>query len=166
MFKDIKGFEGLYQITDDGRVWSHRTQKYLATRINSTTGYVQVDLFKDGKKTTFNLHKLIGEAFIPNPDGLPQLNHLDEDKTNNNVSNLCWTSSKENANYGTRNERMKLKLSKLVYCPELNKTFNGTHEAASVLGLHQASVWRCCNNKQKTTGGLHFAYKEVEYNEI
>lgn len=104
--KDIKGYEGLYGITSCGRVWSYRRQKFLASIVDSW-GYVRVNLSKEGKVKTYKIHRLVAEAYIPNPEGLRDVNHLDENKSNNSVNNLCWCSHKDNCNYGTRNQRIK-----------------------------------------------------------
>ena len=108
---DIKGYEGRYAITEEGKVWSYKRKKWMKTR-TSNAGYESINL-TDGKRTkeTF-IHRLVAEAYIPNPDNLPVVNHKDEDKTNNNVSNLEWCTYKYNANYGTRVDRCKEGLKK------------------------------------------------------
>ncbi len=108
-WKDIEDFEG-YQISNLGRVKSlnyHRTkrERILQQNINKV-GYCVVHLCKNGKCHTFAVHRLVAIAFIANPNEKPQVNHLDECKTNNCVENLEWATAKENTNYGTRNERV------------------------------------------------------------
>ena len=158
--KDIKNFEEEYAVYEDGRVWSHKRQMFLIPRDNGS-GYLQVMLYKDGKHKNFRVHRLVAEAFIPNPNNLPYINHKDEDKHNNSIDNLEWCDRKYNNNYGTRNERMRKSLSVPVYCEELNREFYGAHEAARQLGLNQTNITQCCKGNQKTTGGYHFRYKEV-----
>ena len=98
---DIKGFER-YQITDDGRVWSKISNKYLAFK-KHVDGYLRVTLCgTDGLKKTIGVHRLVAEAFIPNPNNLPQVNHKDENPDNNNYSNLEWCSVQYNNTYGNR----------------------------------------------------------------
>lgn len=152
----IKGYEGLYGISPDGKVFGYKRKKFLTPRTVGR-GYQQVSLCKDGKTKQFLIHRLVAEAYISNPNGLTQVNHINEDKTDNRVENLEWTTAKENDNYGTRNKR----ISKPVYCKELNKIFNSISEAAKELNLDTGSISRVCQGKFSQTGGYHFQYKEV-----
>ena len=162
--KDIKDYEGLYAITRDGRVWSYKSNKFLKHKL--ARGYYYVSLYKEGKGKNFRIHRLVAEAFIPNPLGLPQVNHKDECKINNCVSNLEWCDAKYNANYGTRTERIANKRSIPVYCEELNKTFYGAREAARELGLDNSNIIKCCKGKLKTHRGYHFRYAETSVEEV
>lgn len=107
-WKDIEGFEG-YQISNLGRVKSlnyrHTRKERILQQKLSRNGYCHVSLCKNGKRCMFVVHRLVAMAYIPNPNGKPQVNHIDECKTNNCVENLEWCTAKENTNYGTRNER-------------------------------------------------------------
>lgn len=109
-WKDIKGYEGIYQISNMGRVKSLSNGKYKKEKIRKyrkdKDGYLQLNLHKNNVMTTFKVHRLVAEAFIPNPHNLPQVNHKDEDKTNNRVDNLEWCTVEYNNNYGTRNKRI------------------------------------------------------------
>lgn len=154
--KDIQGYEGLYQVTSCGKVWSYQSEKFLKPRRNKD--YLRVALCKDGGRKDYYIHRLVAEAYLPNPEGLSQVNHKDENKENNALPNLEWCDQSYNSNYGSRNERMAKSLSKPVFCVELNRTFDGAHAAARELGLHQSSVSRCCTGERKTTGGFHFRY--------
>ena len=162
--KDIKDYEGEYAITRDGRVWSYKSNKFLKPEL--VRGYYYVSLYKEGKGKNFRIHRLVAEAFIPNPEGLPQVNHKDECKINNCVSNLEWCDAKYNANYGTRTERIANKRSIPVYCEELNKTFYGAREAARELGLDNSNIIKCCKGKLKTHRGYHFRYAETSVEEV
>ena len=162
--KDIVGFEGLYGITRNGNVWSYKSKKFLKPRLN-TSGYYQVNLCKDGKGKNFTIHRLVATAFIPNPDNLPEVNHKDEDKSNNCVENLEWMSKIDNINYGTGIERSAKKRSKPVYCVELNRVFDGARKAARELELDNSHIIKCCKGKLKTTGGYHFRYAETSIKE-
>ena len=163
--KDIKDYEGEYAITRDGRVWSYKSNKFLKPVLDKD-GYHKVNLCKDKKMKTFRIHRLVAEAFIPNPKGLPQVNHKDENKSNNCVENLEWCDAKYNMNYGTRNERAAKKLSKPVYCEELDRVFDGARQAARELGLHNSGIISCCKGKYKTTGGYHWRYAETSVKEV
>lgn len=115
IWKDILGYEGLYQVSSFGRVrgldrydsmnrfWKGRILKSQT----GTGGYLFVQLCLNGKVKAYSVHRLVAETFIHNPDNLPQVNHLDEDKTNNRVENLEFCDSKYNVNYGTRIERIR-----------------------------------------------------------
>ena len=162
--KDIKDYESLYAITRDGRVWSYKSNKFLKPSL--VRGYHRVILYKEGKEKAFRIHRLVAEAFIPNPDGLPQVNHKDEDKSNNCVENLEWCDAKYNANYGTRTERAINKISIPIYCVELDKTFKSQTEAAKELGLDNRNINKCCKGKVKTHSGYHFRYAETSVEEI
>lgn len=151
--KDIQGYEGLYAITSCGKVWSYITQKFLATYF--ANGYEYTTL-KDN--THIKISRAVAKAYIPNPNNLPQVNHKDEIKSHNYVNNLEWSDSMYNANYGTRNEKIKKAHSKKIYCKELDRIFNSQKEAAAELGLDQGNISRVCRGKANTTGGFHFEF--------
>ena len=88
MWTKIRNFP-TYSISDNGEVRNDEREKQKSLK-RTPDGYLAVDLYKDGKRTTAKVHRLVGEAFIPNPDNLPQINHRDGDKFNNSVSNLEW----------------------------------------------------------------------------
>ena len=93
--KDILGYEGLYAVTKKGEVFSYTSNRFLNLSINSE-GYVTVGLCKDGERKTKKVHRLVGEAFLLNPEEKPIINHLDGTKTNNNICNLEWATAVEN----------------------------------------------------------------------
>lgn len=113
IWKDIIGYEGLYQVSSLGRVRSldryDSNNHFLKGRILKLSangkGYLKVALNSNGKAKTYSVHRLVLQSFIPNPDNLPQVNHKDENKTNNNVDNLEWCDNSYNLNYGTRKIR-------------------------------------------------------------
>ena len=116
IWKDIEGYEGCYQVSNLGRVKSLdrnvkgnksnyiRTGKILSPKTHRN-GYLVVGLCTDRKIKMYYIHRLVAQAFLPNLDRLPQVNHKDENKTNNNVENLEWCSAEYNTNYGTANDR-------------------------------------------------------------
>ena len=157
--KDIKNYEGLYAVTENGQVWSYKSQKFLKPYLRDN-GYLSVGLHKDGIRKNHLIHRLVAEAYLPNPDNKSQVNHIDEDKSNNDINNLEWVSAKENINYGTRTERAVKAVSKLIYCVELNRTFDSSAQAARELGLCQSTITACCRGKRQTHGGYHWRYAD------
>lgn len=170
IFKDIEGFEGLYQISNLGRVKSinynkTRKEKILKYR-KHRYGYLMVVLFKDGKRKEILVHRLVAQAFLPNPDNLPQVNHKDENKTNNCVENLEFCDAKYNSNYGTRNERVaksltgvyNTKKSKPVMCIETGVIYPSTNEVQRQLGFSRGNISQCCNGKKNTSYKYHWKY--------
>ena len=182
-WKDIKGYEGFYQVSDCGRIKSlerdvfnyrgtltrHTEEKILAPALNGI-GYSFVNLHKNGKSKVILVHRLVAEAFIPNPENKPQVNHKDEVKSNNAVDNLEWCTSKYNVNYGTRTTRAvkncrSFKLennprAKPVFCEELNKTFDCAKRVEEELGIWGSAICNVCKGKQKTAGKLHWRYAD------
>lgn len=92
--KDIKGYEGLYGITSCGKVWSYRSKKFLSP--DKTSGYERVILQKNGDKKRFLVHRLVADAYIPNPNNLPEVDHIDGNKRKNCANNLQWMSGLDN----------------------------------------------------------------------
>lgn len=151
--KDIFGYEGLYAITKDGKVWSYRSNKFLRPGKNSI-GYYTVVLCKENKNKTHYLHRLVAQTYLDNPENLPQVNHKDENKSNNNVSNLEWCTQRYNNKYGSRTKRTM----RSIYCVELNKTYSGIRAAARELGVNPSNISNCLIGHSKTTGGYHWKY--------
>lgn len=160
-WKPIPNYENLYEINTLGEVRSlcgrYGKNKILKACVNSR-GYSLVTLCKDGKQKSFNVHRLVAELFIPNPDGLPCINHKDEDKTNNNVSNLEWCSYYYNNVYGQRLTKSAMKRSIPVVCVETGTVYASSQSAAQKTGICQSSISSCCNGKAKTAGGFHWRY--------
>ena len=118
----VLGFEGLYEVSSFGQV-RNKNGKVLKQMIKRTNGtcYKSVDLWKDGKYYKKYIHRLLAEAFIPNPDGLPFVNHKDEDGTNNSIDNLEWCTREYNVNYGTAKERRAKKIRGVPHAEEHKK---------------------------------------------
>ena len=156
---EIEGLEDFidYEVSNTGKVRSLKfgRKKILKASIHKD-GYLLIGLWNNGKIKNFLIHRLVALAFIPNddPTNKTEVNHISEIKSDNSVWNLEWVTPKQNANHGTRNER----ISKKVLCIELNQIFPSTHEASRQLGLYHSSISRCCNGKQKTSGGYHWTY--------
>lgn len=167
-WKSIKGYEGLYEVSNMGRVRSvpHEVQsyggRYFKTRSvirkpHIVAGYNQVDLCKDGKKHEYKVHRLVAEAFIPHSSQLQVVNHKDENKINNNADNLEWCNAKYNTNYGTARSRRKEKLSVPVMQLTLDgrpvKKWVSQQEAARVLGIQQSSISKCVKGSYQSAHG-------------
>ena len=153
-WRPVKDYEGLYEVSSLGRVKSLWLGKERILKlVANTNGYLRVQLYKDGKQQMKKVHRLVAEAFLENPLGLPQVNHLDEVKTNNAVSNLEWCDCKYNNNYGTAKQRIAAaltngKLSKpvqqLTMTGELVAEYPSAREAARQNGWSQGSICDCC----------------------
>ena len=178
-WKPIKDFEGLYEVSNLGRVRSldrhvkNQGTFVLRGKLLALTadkrGYKHLLLWKNGKSKLGLVHRLVAAAFIPNPCNLPQVNHKDENKGNNNVSNLEWCTAKYNSNYGTgakRNgmaRRNNSKDSKPVIQMDLNYNFiaeyPSTREAARRNDFLQGEIAKCCRGIIKTSRGFIWKYK-------
>ena len=106
IWKDIIGFEGIYEISNLGRIRRIKTGRILSTR-RSDGWYITVTLYKDKKRYGKSLHRLVAETFVPNPYNLPEVNHIDEDKINNRADNLEFCDRKYNNNYGSRMDKIR-----------------------------------------------------------
>lgn len=157
IWKDIEGYENLYRVSNLGRVKSlnyRRTGKEKIIKLGIIKGYLCAHLCKDGKQKQYLIHRLVATAFILNPNNLLEINHKDEDKTNNRVENLEWCSRHYNINYGHRNQ----KISKKVLCVETGVVYPSTMQVERELGFSQGSISKCCLGKLKTCGGFHWRY--------
>lgn len=151
-----------YTISDKGEIVNTNTNKKLKGYIRKD-GYVIISLSKGGKKYKCYLHRLVAETFIPNPDNLPQVNHKDEDKTNNCVSNLEWITPKDNCNYGTRNERQGLGHSKPIEQYDLEgnfiKEWNSAAQVERDLGFNHSNISQCCLGRYNVAYNYKWKFK-------
>lgn len=167
IWKDIPHYEGLYQVSSLGRIWSVRSQRYLSLN-HDRGGYLICGLTdKYGKRKTEKIHRLVALAFIGEPpEGKTCVNHLNEIKDDNRVENLEWASVKENNSYGTRIERVRqtrninAKQYKKVLCVETGEVYNSIRDAERKTGLYRSRIGLCCNNAYgaNTTGGYHWRF--------
>lgn len=154
IWKKIKGFE-MYEISNLGNVRNTITNKIL-TPCDNGKGYMRVNL---NHKTKY-IHRLVAEAFIPNPNNWPVINHKDENKKNNDISNLEWCTVSYNNNYGTKNQRCAEKLYIPVYQYDLNGNFIKRWDAASLVkDISKTSINNCLSGRSKTAGGYIWKYE-------
>lgn len=106
MWKDIENYEGIYQVSDEGEVRKVKPGKEMIIKSRpDKDGYRIINLWKNGKTKCVKVHRLVAQAFIPNPESHPQINHKNEIRDDNRVSNLEWCTAKYNINYGTHTQR-------------------------------------------------------------
>lgn len=180
IWKPVKGFEGFYEVSNKGRVKS--LDRYVKSpvsksgfilikgklrkpRYSSEYNYLYISLSREGKTIDRGIHRLVAEAFITNPDPINKIevNHIDEDKDNNTVENLEWVTPKENANHGTRNERVALANGKAVEQYTLDnklvKRYANQTIASKETGICRKGISNALLGKVKTAGG--FKWKSV-----
>lgn len=177
IWKDITGYEGLYQVSDQGRVKSlerkvpHRAKEWtikerILKPIDNGRGYLQVVLCTGGNIKRFFVHRLVCQAFHENPKGKPQVNHINEDKTDNRAYNLEWSTARENCNHGTHNERVAKAQSKQVgqytLDGELIKVWVSLTEVKRQTGLGQSHISQVANGKRKTAYNFIWKYVDKE----
>ena len=172
-------YEGLYKVSNLGRILSlnyrNTGKPGLMNPGERKDGYSQVGFWKNGEYKMCFVHRLVAETFLENPENLPEVNHIDEDKTNNFVflnedgtvnkekSNLEWKSHKDNINHGTRNERIAKALSKPVLQLSLSGDLIREWESAKEAGrngFNQGNVWACCNGKLPHYKGFLWMYAD------
>lgn len=171
VWKDIPNYEGLYQVSNFGNIKSltrkridrnQILQERLLTKRTKENGYQIITLCKESKEKKCYVHRLVAQAFIPNPNNLPEINHKDENKLNNNVNNLEWCTRIYNANY---NELPK-KQYKKVFQYDLDGNFIKEWESIKSIKKHFnkgnncGAISECIHNKQKTAFG--FIWKSVK----
>jgi len=175
IWRDIKGYEGLYQVSNIGRVKSlgrtvtrkNGSKLSIRERImkpsTNHSGYLLVNLYNSrGKMKSFKVHRLVCEAFHKNPENKPCVNHIDENKTNNIASNLEWCTVSENNSHGTRTARVAKARSKTIgqYTRDgvLVKVWKSATEVQSQLGFAQGAISEVARGKRKTAYGYVWKY--------
>ena len=163
MIKEIPEFNGFYFVSDDGCVFN-KDMKELQHPQNPRTGYCQVFLRKNKKLTSRYLHRLVAEAFIPNPDHLCEVNHIDGNKTNNTAQNLEWTTRSRNIKHAYETGlRKTTSVSAFLLSGEFVKTFRSVKEAATFCGVsYNAGISNCLTGKAETAHGYKWRYAERE----
>lgn len=168
VWKDIKGYEGRYQVSNLGRVKSlpidekfcKRPEEIILTPFLCGSGYYEVTLYYQKRRKPKLIHRLVAETFIPNPDDKKEVNHKDGNKLNNDASNLEWVTPSENQQHSRKVLKSQSHKCKVI-CVETGESFDSIKDASDKYGLKSPLIWKCCNGKQNTTGGYHWRYKEV-----
>lgn len=174
-WRDIPGYDGYYQISNQGRVRSKDRyarvcgggQRLVKGRVmaltKATNGYPMINLSYKRVLSHHLVHRLVAQAFIPNPNNYPQVNHKDENITNNCVDNLEWCTAKYNANYGTRNQRCNEKVKKkpvkqIDLDGNVVRVFCSIKEAMRTTGADESQIIRCCTGRNNTARGFRWEY--------
>lgn len=174
IWKDIKDYEGFYQVSNLGNIRScdriiHKKGQSDAfvhgkpkKQVDNGHGYLNVCLSKFGKTKIYYVHRLVAQAFIPNHENLPEVNHKDENPYNNNVENLEWCDRKYNGNYGTIKERIGKANSKQI-CQydslgNLINNYNSVYDAERKTGIKRTGIQNCLRDLSKTSGGFVWKY--------
>lgn len=163
IWKPVVGYENLYEVSNFARVKSLKFGKERILKPGTNRyGYLHVNLYKNNKRKDFLVHRLVAEAFIPNPDNLPLVNHKDENPSNNFYTNLEWCTNEYNLNYGTAQQRKSYKLSKSV-CQytldnELIKIWSSLTECKNKEGFNIGHIYECCRGIRKTHKGFKWSY--------
>lgn len=177
-WRPVKGYEGLYEVSNKGQVrslprlvpfnWKGTiTETFrrggLLKPYKTTNGRVQVNLFKGGKGSHWYIHRLVALAFIPNPNNFPQINHKDENPLNNRVENLEWCTAQYNGAYGTRPSKYMTKVEQYNLQGEKIATYESVRDAARAVGCHYTHISHCCGNKgkEKTAKGYIWKYANL-----
>lgn len=173
IWKDIKGYEGLYQVSNHGNVKSidrivcyrsgrealHRGR--LLIQHQRTGGYMYVVLSRGNMQKAYRVHRLVADAFVENPDNKPMVNHLDENNKNNMACNLEWCTHAENINYGTRTERAaytRKMNSRPFICIETGETFRTQAECRRIMEKKLIHLSDVLNGRREKCEGLHFEF--------
>ena len=163
IWKPIKGYEGLYEVSNTGKIKSIANGKNRVLIPTGVRGYDSIGLCKrPGGKKSFLVHRLVAEAFVPNPNGYTEVNHKDECKTNNNADNLEWCTRSYNMAYGSARVRQGVSYGRPVYQMTLFgvrvAAYCSAEIAGKITGIDCSSIHKCCRNKRESAGGYKWAY--------
>ena len=155
VWKTIPGYSK-YEASTLGRIRNKKSGRPCKQHLKNS-GYLNVKIYDDnGNNKNVWVHRAIATTFIPNPDNLPQVSHLDEGKTNNQVDNLKWSTIKDNCNMPLRGERITKSLGYPIRCIETNTVYDSLQQAQTITGIH--NICRVIHGKRKTAGGYHWEY--------
>lgn len=168
VYTNVVGYEGLYCVSNDGDVKSvHAYLRKPTASVNTTLkqyknryGYMYVVLYKDGKRKIRTIHQLVAQAFIPNPENKPQVNHINGDKTDNRVENLEWVTASENKLH-SYNVLKADHYKRKVMCVETGKVYDSLLEASKECNCSSKHIVDCCRGRRNTTGKYHWKYTDT-----
>lgn len=165
IWRDIIGFEGVYMVSNYGRVKcrhnSHR--EILRTPCRAPNGYMRLVLSNKGRRLTISVHREVAKAFIPNPNKYDTVNHKDFDKTNNAASNLEWLPLKDNVLHAKNNGRNNRKpIAQYTKCGNLIKVWDSAYEVEKTLGFFATLISRCCRGIQKSHKGYIWKFQKAQ----
>lgn len=172
IWKDIPGYEELYQISNLGRVRSYKLgYKFCDRLVYKHKGYIRTALCKNNRCIHFYVHRLVAQVFLPNPDNLPEVNHKDGNKTNNCVDNLEWCTRQENMNHARKTglwpftEHMRIALihpkeiSQYAMSGKFLRSYESVKDAHLQTGINAGNICLCCKGKRNSAGGYIWEYK-------
>ena len=169
IWKPVVGYESYYMVSNYGQIYSIRSRKVLLCGCRPN-GYVYFGAFGDSKRKNIQVHRAVAEAFIPNPDKLPFVNHRDENPKNNCVDNLEWCTRAYNNNYGTARMRTAIRLSKPVVVYDCFGHYVDSclsiADAARQFCISTSQITACCKNKISITHGMIFSYDFISKKEL
>ena len=173
IFKDIKGYDGLYQVSNLGKIKSlnyNRTgkEKLLKQNINSNN-YFKITLSKNNVRKNYCTHVLVAKTFIENPNRLPCINHIDGNKQNNHIDNLEWVTYKQNTEHAYKRNLMKhFKVKVIQYDKNMNviKIWNSITEASMNVNTSKMNIIKCCKGINKTAKGYIWKYLKEEEKKV
>lgn len=167
IWRDISGYEGLYQVSNFGRIkavahwqtYSNGDRHFYKEKIRvpgvGPTGYLSIRLGSKGREA--GVHRFVAETFIPKAPGKNDVNHIDGDKSNNRVDNLEWVDKKENMRHCREVLKKETGRTKVpILCVETGETFESLSEASETKGINIAHLWQVVNGYRHTTGGYHW----------
>lgn len=172
IWKAIKGYEGIYEVSNLGRIKT--LSRYIRNRKmpekikkldKGKYGYLRVELSNNKINKKYLVHRLVAETFIPNPNNLPCINHKDENKSNNIVNNLEWCDYLYNNLYNDKHKKNWVKVKQLDKNHNIINIFESVTEASKITNILQCKISNCLNNRQKTAGGYHWEYYELDKEE-
>lgn len=188
VWKDIKEYEGLYQVSNFGNIRSlprRGTSKnvHIMFQKYNKCGYKMVGLYKDGKVKNRTVHRIVAETFLDNPLNKEDVNHIDGNKENNNVSNLEWTTHKENMKHARKNNLIRItnkvieqgknvgqkygkinglkrakRILQISYYNESIKEWDSITQASKCTGISLSGISKCCNKKKNMAGGYKWEF--------